>query len=163
MAAIDRNGTRRVTMSDVCRAAKVSRGTIYRYFPTRDALFTALGSYSIALYRKAVQQAVDDEPDLDRRFAVVLDALRRQTGDGEGFRRVYRTEPDYMLRFFHTNWAEIVAVIHDAILPAFASGADDRAPVAAELLARHALTRQLLPDGPLGDTEIVAVVDAYAR
>jgi AcrR family transcriptional regulator len=77
-----RYGLRRVSMGDVAAEAGVSRGSVYRYFPDRDALVDAV------LERTADRFVAASEPDLDRApdlagqvAAAVMFILRR--GDGE--------------------------------------------------------------------------------
>lgn len=43
-------GVRRTTIEGVARAAGVSRGTVYRYFPSKDALVTAVFSRATGVF-----------------------------------------------------------------------------------------------------------------
>jgi AcrR family transcriptional regulator len=45
LQALGRVGTRRLTMSDVSERAGLSRGTVYRYFPTKEDLLAFLAQY----------------------------------------------------------------------------------------------------------------------
>jgi AcrR family transcriptional regulator len=162
LAALDRHGSQKVSMTDVCEAAGVSRGTIYRYFPTRDDLLAALRPHTLAWFRRAVNGAVDAEPALDRRVAVVVAAVSRITGDGTVFREAYRSDPGYVLNHFEAMWADIIAVLHDALAPAFAPG-DTRVEVMADVLARHLLSQQLIRSHHTTDDDLVALLETYAR
>jgi AcrR family transcriptional regulator len=163
VAAIDRHGSQKVSVADVCAAAGVSRGTVYRYFPTREELFAALGPYTVAWVRRAVTDAVAHDPEPGRRIAVVVAAVRL-TGDGEGFREAYRSEPAWVLTHFRSIWDEVVALLADALVPAFpprgAGGAD--VEVAADVLARHLLSRQLVSSDHTGEADLVRLLEAYA-
>jgi AcrR family transcriptional regulator len=164
VAAIDRHGSEKVSVADVCEAAGVSRGTVYRYFPTREDLFAALGAHTIAMFRRVLDEAVRDHPAVERRFTIVVTAINRVTGDGRHFRESYRTQPAYMLHHFQSMWAEILGVLRDALAPAFPEAERDghRVDVAADVLARHMLTQQLIPSPHTGEADLVAVLEAYA-
>jgi AcrR family transcriptional regulator len=58
---IRRWGIRRVSMNDVAREAGLSRGSVYRYFPERDALVQAV------LERNAAQNVAAALPAVRRR------------------------------------------------------------------------------------------------
>jgi AcrR family transcriptional regulator len=58
---VRRWGLRRVSMNDVAVEAGVSRGSVYRYFPDRDALIQAV------LERVAEQRVAEAEPAVRRR------------------------------------------------------------------------------------------------
>jgi AcrR family transcriptional regulator len=58
---IRRWGLRRVSMNDVATEAGVSRGSVYRYYPDRDALIQAV------LERVADQRVAEAEPAVRRR------------------------------------------------------------------------------------------------
>jgi AcrR family transcriptional regulator len=59
--AIRRFGLRRVSMADVAEMARVSRGSVYRYFPDRDTLVAAV------LRRTAQRFVASSEPAVRRR------------------------------------------------------------------------------------------------
>src|SRR5690606_29015686 len=111
VAAIDRHGSQKVSVSDVSEAAGVSRGTIYRYFPSREDLFAALGAHTIAWLRRTIDRAVAGDPMPEHRVAVVVGAISRGAGDGTHFRQAYRSEPGYVLDHFQGTWGDIIAVL----------------------------------------------------
>ena len=45
LAVLGRAGPRRLSLSDVASAAGVSRPTLYRWFPSKEALLEAFGAY----------------------------------------------------------------------------------------------------------------------
>lgn len=58
---VRRHGLRRTSMNDVAQTARLSRGSVYRYFPDRDALIGAL------LERMAERFVAQSEPSVRRR------------------------------------------------------------------------------------------------
>jgi AcrR family transcriptional regulator len=59
--AVRRFGLRRTSMNDVAQTARLSRGSVYRYFPDRDALIQAL------LERMAQRFVAESESSVRRR------------------------------------------------------------------------------------------------
>jgi TetR/AcrR family transcriptional repressor of mexCD-oprJ operon len=78
-------------MADVAAAAGVSRATVYRHFPTREALITAIHAQAFELAQQTLADA-----ELDKGSAT--DALRRLTPAWlalvERYAFVERPEPD---------------------------------------------------------------------
>lgn len=58
------HGIRRTTMEEVARRAGVSRGTVYRYWPTKDDLITAAFSRATAEFVQESLAVIDAEPTL---------------------------------------------------------------------------------------------------
>ena len=69
------------SMNDIARMACVSKGTLYVYFPSKEALFEAL----ITIERKQQAEQLFDLPDSDLPVAQVLQTL------GEGFMQTLTT------------------------------------------------------------------------
>jgi AcrR family transcriptional regulator len=163
MVTVDRYGSRKVSVTDVCHEAGISRGTVYRYFPTREHLLEALGARSVAMLRQAVQDAVEADPAVERRIAVVVTALTVLAGDGAHFRALYRSEPTLILHHFQAHWQEIIGVVHAALAPAFSGdGAAHRLDVAADVLARHLLSKQLVRSDHTTASDLVELLASYA-
>ncbi|HET6869314.1 MAG TPA: TetR family transcriptional regulator [Solirubrobacteraceae bacterium] len=63
------------SMSDVAGAAGVARATLYRYFPSREALLEALGSAAVEEAGQGLAAARLDEVAIDEAFARAVRAL----------------------------------------------------------------------------------------
>jgi AcrR family transcriptional regulator len=82
-----RYGPRRVSMNDVATEAGVSRGSVYRYFPEREALVDAV------LERLATRFVADSEPSVDAH-----ETLEGQVGEAAVFILRHRGDPRYDAR-----------------------------------------------------------------
>ena len=65
-----------VQMEDVARAAGVGVGTVYRHFPTKEALMTELVRGKFELFTATARDALDDEGEP---FEVLANLLRRNS------------------------------------------------------------------------------------
>lgn len=69
-------------MDDIARRAEVGVGTVYRHFPTKDDLLTALAAEHFAALAALAREAMEGEPDPWEAFARFLrDAATRQAED----------------------------------------------------------------------------------
>jgi AcrR family transcriptional regulator len=63
------------SMNDVASAAGVARATVYRYFPSREALLEALGSFAVEEAGKGLAAARLDEVAIEEAFTRAVRAL----------------------------------------------------------------------------------------
>src|SRR5277367_4793470 len=75
LAALARRGGRKLSMSDVCAQARISRGTLYRYFSNKDQLLDAIAAHVERGLRAELRAAVQRRPDLRERVYVVVKSL----------------------------------------------------------------------------------------
>ena len=61
LEGIGRLGPRRMTMTDVAECAGLSRGTVYRYFDSRDALFLALVEYEGERFERMANARLEND------------------------------------------------------------------------------------------------------
>src|SRR5262245_50757372 len=73
---LGRSGPRKLSLSDVAAAAGVSRPTLYRWFPTKEALLEAFGRYEQRKYDAGIAAAVEGlegEARLDAVLRFIVD------------------------------------------------------------------------------------------
>lgn len=140
-------GARRLSLTDVATLAGVSRPTVYRYFPTKEDLLTALGKLEYRRLNLAMQQAISGLSGLERLEAavdVVTSFLREQPP-----RSLVDLDPgfvnDEMARVLPTMTAVLAAVLAQC-----ADEADITLPAEphdmAGAVARIALSHYIFPD-----------------
>lgn len=79
-AALDvfsRRGFHAATMEEIAQQAKIAKGTIYLYFPTKEALFSSLLAHGLELVETAVRQRNRGLRDPLCRLRNTLDELIR--------------------------------------------------------------------------------------
>lgn len=98
-----RFGLARTTMADVAREARLSRQTLYRYFPSRHGLILALVLREeralIETVRRAMQSHAELEPAMRAAFAACLHAMRAHPL----LDKVLASEPHELLPYLTTE------------------------------------------------------------
>lgn len=100
-------------MSDICREAGVSRGTVYRYFKDKDEVLDAVNRRVQATMRTTFDAAVAADPEPSQRLRVVLRAMMRAPKDHPHLSRLVEREPSSAITFLSREipgLAEVVAV-----------------------------------------------------
>ncbi|MGA8546136.1 MAG: TetR/AcrR family transcriptional regulator [Mycobacterium sp.] len=140
-------GARRLSLTDVATLAGISRPTLYRYFPTKEDLLTALGKLEYQRINVAMQQAISGVSGLERLEAavdVVAAFLREQPP---------RSLVDLDPGFVNDEMARVLPTVTEvlaAVLTQCADEADIAFPASphdmAGAIARIALSHYIFPD-----------------
>ncbi|HET6810569.1 MAG TPA: TetR/AcrR family transcriptional regulator [Acidimicrobiales bacterium] len=112
LQAMGRVGLRRLTMADVAEAAHLSRGTVYRYFPSKEDLLAVLAEYERDRFSEGLRRSLADEkgrPGLEALAEYLMKYLREHPA----LTLMIDTEPAFVLGFFRRQ------------LPVFHQIADD--------------------------------------
>jgi len=142
------HGTPRITAQEVCDAAGVSRGTLYRYFPSMDAVLEAVVLRLRTETDAELNHALEGCETPTERFAAFLrySVSNNETRRGSQFLHV---EPAFVLRYFESNFDHFIARVLTALDSVFdAWEADigmplDRSAV-AEMMVRLALSETVV-------------------
>ena len=147
--ALTRSGADKLTMSDVSASAGVSRPTLYRYFPTKDALLFALARHEQERFDTGLRAAVAAAPTLDeqleRATQYLVDFLHENRA-----RHLVEVEPLFVLDRLRTSLPIQTATLTELLGEALARTPTVRRGDAtphdlAEMIARIAMSHFLLP------------------
>jgi AcrR family transcriptional regulator len=119
MRALARHGTSRVSMTDICREARVSRGTLYRYFSNRDDVLIAVNKHIMSTMRETLDAAVAENPAPDARLRQVLHALISVPNRFPHMHRLIEHEPGSALAFLSREMPTMIAVLTEYLEPTF--------------------------------------------
>jgi AcrR family transcriptional regulator len=139
-----------VTMESIAKRAGVGIGTLYRHFPTRDAL-------AAAAYRHEVQQvcaaaeALLSEGPADLALRQWMERFVHYVAAKKGMKGALQAVVDADSSFFAENFGQIVIAL-DALLRAGVEQGRIRADVDAQDVLRAMRGAWLATDGPT-DTE----------
>ena len=118
LSAIIRSGARRLSMSAICEASGVSRGTLYRYFSTKEEVLAAVSEFVSIGFEKGVRAAADQRHDPIERMQAVLYFFdrytRERTPDG-----MFELEPAFHLDFFRSHFNRHKTALLDALSISF--------------------------------------------
>lgn len=109
-------GARRLSMSDISDASGVSRGTLYRYFASKEDVLAAVSEHVCASFERGVVEAGQSVEDPVERFRAVMRFYARFTIERspEGF---FEVEPAFHLNFLRTHFGRHKAAVRIAINP----------------------------------------------
>jgi AcrR family transcriptional regulator len=147
--ALTRRGADKLTMSDVSASAGVSRPTLYRYFPTKEALLLALALHEQERFdaglRAAVESAPTPDEQLERATEYLVDFLHENRA-----RQLIDVEPLFVLDRLRTSLpiqtTAITELLGDALTRTPTVRRGDATPHdLAEMIARIVMSHFLLP------------------
>jgi AcrR family transcriptional regulator len=172
--ALSRHGVRRLSMSDICEEAGVSRGTLYRYFKSKEDVLDAVNTRIEQGMKAEYDAAIEANPALEDRVRVVLKVAIGFPDKYPHMRQIILLEPGVALTFMTRELPAIVKVVADYLKPALV----DSPPVVqgilterqiAEIFMRLVMSSFLLPtpgstklDSRLADLWETLVGDANA-
>ncbi|ROO88026.1 TetR family transcriptional regulator [Actinocorallia herbida] len=150
MRVAARKGIRKMSMSDISESAGVSRGTVYRYFPSKDHVLGSLTNHALHRWEQHMRAAVAARPRAADRLRVVMDSI---VGYGEACPEaleIIRLDQDLGLTFLHSCLPDTVRIMADLLEPVIDEAAVVRArvitgPELAELVYRIGLAAFLVP------------------
>lgn len=151
LEAIASRGVRRLSMSDIIEASGVSRGTLYRYFSSKDEILAAVSEHICTEFEDGVRKAGEGIDDPVDRFRAVMLFYSRYTQDNT-LDRMFQAEPAFHLDFFRSRFGRYKLAICDALEPVFKeldrfTGVKVDRDGIAEMLVRMQLSALLVPPG----------------
>jgi AcrR family transcriptional regulator len=151
LSAIMRHGPRRLSMSDISDLSGVSRGTLYRYFPTKQDVLAAVSDSISVAFETGVREAAARHADPLERMRAVLGFFEEATWTRRND-AIFEIEPAFHLDFFRSHFDRHIAALRDALdltfdwLEARIGCAVDR-DVTTEMLVRLQLSTMIVPPG----------------
>jgi AcrR family transcriptional regulator len=163
-------GLRRTTMDDVAKRAGVGRATLYRRFPQKSDLVSAVGLREVERFLASVDVEISKAENAEERmvagFVAVVNGLRRHTL----LNRLLSSEPEVVLPGLTLAGGSVIALARGYLVEKLAAdqraghiGSFDVKPL-AEMLARLIHSMVLTPEGCIpvsGEREMREFARAY--
>lgn len=118
LLALARRGVHKLSMSDVCAEAGISRGTLYRYFRSKEDLLEAISGHVRDGLQQQLKLAVDERPELQARVEVVVAAIVNFGKTHPEAAQVIALEPGFGLEFVRSVFPQFVAIAEELLAPA---------------------------------------------
>lgn len=150
LGLIGRQGVQRLGMAQVADAAGVARGTLYRYFPSRDHVLAAAADYDEMRFRAGLDEAMalaySPQDRIDAFVGYAFDFIRSHPA-----RPLFETEPGFVLSYLLDHLpamrGELIERLGDALdtVPAVRDGDLDRAQL-ADVIVRLFVSSWIIPE-----------------
>ena len=150
LGLIGRQGVQRLGMAQIADAAGVARGTLYRYFPSRDHVLEAAADYDEARFRAGIDQAMasafSPEDRIGAFIGYAFDFIRSHPA-----RPLFESEPGFVLSYLLDHLpamrGELVERLGDAldIVPSVKDGDLDREQL-ADVIVRLFASSWIIPE-----------------
>jgi AcrR family transcriptional regulator len=166
LRAIARRGTTKLSMTDICEEAGVSRGTLYRYFSNRDEVLDAVNLHLVSVRKDTFDRAVAENPAPEQRIRVMLHAMLSWPTMFPHMRTMVEYEPKLSLTFLTNQMAEELDNLAEYLEPVVPLLPAGRAGIVtahdlAEFLYRIVTSVFLIPttDSAVVEEKIAAVCE----
>src|SRR6516165_2827175 len=150
LGLIGRQGVQRLGMAQIADAAGVSRGTLYRYFPSRDHVLAAAADYDEVRFRAGLDEALAQVQAPEERIVAFVgyafEFIRSHPA-----RPLFESEPGFVLSYLLDHLpalrGELIERLGDALdaVPAVAEGALEREQL-ADVIVRLFLSSWIIPE-----------------
>ena len=150
LGLIGRQGVQRLGMAQIADAAGVARGTLYRYFPSRDHVLAAAADYDEVRFSSGLDAVLDSVQDPEARIGVFVayafDFIRNHPARG-----LFESEPGFVLSYLLDHLpalrGELIGRLGDALdtVPAVRAGELDREQL-ADVIVRLFASSWIIPE-----------------
>jgi AcrR family transcriptional regulator len=150
LGLIGRRGVKRLGMQEVSEVAGVSRGTLYRYFPSKDQLLDSVAGYDEGRFTiglaAALAQVRTPAERIRTLVAFAFDYIRLHPA-----RSLFASEPEFVLGYLFAHLPKLrdalLSQLGDAFdtVPAVASGNLSRGQL-ADVIVRLFVSSLIMPE-----------------
>jgi AcrR family transcriptional regulator len=162
LGLIGRRGVRRLGMREIAETAGVSRGTLYRYFPSKDHVVAAAAAYDAKRFSNGLDEVLaasrSPEDRITSFMAYAFDFIRSHP-----CRPLFESEPGFVLSYLLDHLpdlrGELVLRLGDALdtVPAVAAGTLGKDQL-ADVIVRLFASSWIIPE-----TDDASLVQAVNR
>lgn len=170
LAALGRVGPRRLTMSDVSERSGLSRGTVYRYFPTKEDLLAVLAEYEQDRFADGLRRALEREGAREPTLPEVVEYIIRYLRQHPALPLMIDVEPEFVLAFLRRQMPVFHRITEELLGPVMSAAPPVRegwvtVPELDELLLRVVLSVFLVPgeNGSVTVGVLEGALDSFLR
>jgi AcrR family transcriptional regulator len=147
---IGRRGVKRLGMQEVSEAAGVSRGTLYRYFPSKNQLLAAVAGFDEQRFSDGLAATLADRQDptdrIESLVAFSFDYIRTHPA-----RSLFASEPEFVLGYLLAHLPKLRTAVLDQLgdaldsVPSVASGSLSREQL-VDIIVRLFASSWIIPE-----------------
>jgi AcrR family transcriptional regulator len=162
LSLIGRRGVRRLGMREIAETAEVSRGTLYRYFPSKEHVLAAAAAFDGLRFTDGLDAVLATEQVPERRISAFM-SYAFEFIRTHPCRPLFESEPGFVMSYLLDNLPalrdELVRHLGDAFdaVPAVAAGTLGREQL-ADVIARLFASSWIIPE-----TDDASLVQAVNR
>jgi AcrR family transcriptional regulator len=159
LGLIGRQGVQRLGMAQIADAAGVARGTLYRYFPSRDHVLAAAADYDEVRFRSGLDEVLASVRSPEERIGAFVGYAFDFIGSHPA-RPLFESEPGFVLSYLLDHLpamrGELIGRLGDALdtVPAVKNGYLDRERL-ADVIVRLFVSSWIIPE-----TDEASLVDS---
>ena len=150
LGLIGRRGVRRLGMQEIAEAAGISRGTLYRYFPSRDHVLAAAADFDEQRFSAGADEVLASVTEPEQRISAFL-AYAFEFIRSHSARSLFESEPGFVLSYLLDHLpslrGELILRLGDALdsVPAVKRGDLDREQL-ADVIVRLFASSWIIPE-----------------
>ena len=150
LGLIGRRGVRRLGMQEIAEAAGVSRGTLYRYFPSRERVLAAAADFDEQRFSTGADEVLATVTEPEQRISAFL-AYAFEFIRSHSARSLFESEPGFVLSYLLDHLpslrGELILRLGDALdsVPAVKRGDLDREQL-ADVIVRLFASSWIIPE-----------------
>lgn len=133
-----------ISITDVALSAKVSRGTVYKYFSDKESLLAALADYERRRYDASLRKALADCPPGAERIMALIDHTVSYFRTHPSLQLLLDIEPGFVLDNLRHRLPAMIATASEFLAPMLTETAGVEPGVATPERLSHLLVRVLL-------------------
>jgi AcrR family transcriptional regulator len=118
LRAVGSRGIRRLSMSDISAASGVSRGTLYKYFSTKEEVLEAVSEFVCSSFETGLAEVAAGYADPVARLSAVMRFFAQFTIERSP-QHIFEIEPAFYLNFFRTHLIRHKIAVREALAPTF--------------------------------------------
>lgn len=123
-----------ISMTEIAKELGLSRPTLYRYFPTREALLKGVFESVLDDFEQGLRQAIKSNPDPKQRVEVIADFITTRMQDGGV--QLFELEPKLIIELIFSSRAMMDSLTFETFAPLFEmSEAVDGKPADQQMIA----------------------------
>lgn len=147
------SGVEQISTAAVHRAAKVSRTTLYRHFPTRQALIEGVITHISDVMERRLAVLIAERPDPEDRIDLIIDLAIELHAQNVG-QRLLKAGPEFVMHVLDRTLQRNIDIFNVALADIYEragelTGGPVNAALIGNVMQRLLATLTLLPTPPL--------------